>query len=231
MFRDGRVEIVAPLNARPGAVARFVAEHRAWIERTQRRARRNAPVHPPGARSLPVPQLELAALCETWRVVHHESGGRARMRVEPWAPGVEPDCAGTLLLYTAADDQTAMRRLLVSWLRERLRAAAHELLPALAATMGTDFAAVRVGCQRSRWGSCSRHGTISLNCCLLFQRPAVLRYLLVHELAHRRHMNHGARFWQHVAAYEPDWRSLDRELSRGWKRVPPWTRERNGGME
>jgi predicted metal-dependent hydrolase len=56
----------------------------------------------------------------------------------------------------------------------------------------------------------------------LFQSAAVLRYLLVHELAHRRHMNHGARFWQHVAAHEPDWRVLDRDLSRGWRQVPPW---------
>jgi len=76
--------------------------------------------------------------------------------------------------------------------------------------------------QRTRWGSCSAAGTISLNVCLMFQRPEVVRYLLVHELCHRRHMNHSARFWSLVASHEPNWRALDAELLRGWQNVPAW---------
>jgi len=49
-------------------------------------------------------------------------------------------------------------------------------------------AGCRFASQRTRWGSCSTRGTISLNLCLLFQRPAVLQYLMVHELAHLKHM-------------------------------------------
>jgi len=81
---------------------------------------------------------------------------------------------------------------------------------------------LQVRCQRARWGSCSRRATISLNACLLFQRPEVLRYLLVHELSHLRHMNHSERFWAVVARYQPDWQVLDRELTQGWRRVPTW---------
>ena len=58
--------------------------------------------------------------------------------------------------------------------------------------------------------------------CLLFQRPEVLRYLMVHELSHLRHMNHSARFWAEVARHEPHWKALDRELLQGWRRVPSW---------
>jgi predicted metal-dependent hydrolase len=76
--------------------------------------------------------------------------------------------------------------------------------------------------QRTRWGSCSVPGTISLNCCLLFQRAEVLRYLLVHELAHVKHMNHSPRFWDLVARHCPNCRPLDRELLDGWRRVPSW---------
>ena len=76
--------------------------------------------------------------------------------------------------------------------------------------------------QRTRWGSCSTRGTISLNCCLLFQRPAVVRYLMIHELAHTLHMNHSRRFWHCVARHCPEYRSLDRELLDGWRRVPDW---------
>jgi predicted metal-dependent hydrolase len=64
--------------------------------------------------------------------------------------------------------------------------------------MGTRFSRISIRRQRSRWGSCSVRGTISLNACLLFQRPEVVDYLIVHELTHVRHMNHSARFWQAV---------------------------------
>ena len=77
-------------------------------------------------------------------------------------------------------------------------------------------------CQRTRWGSCSRRGTISLNVCLLFQRPEVLRYLMIHELAHLKHMNHSARFWLEVSRHEPEWKKLDHDLLQGWRRVPSW---------
>ena len=65
-------------------------------------------------------------------------------------------------------------------------------------------------------------GTISLNACLLFQRAAVVDYLIVHELTHVKHMNHSPRFWQAVEAACADWRALDRELVRGWRTVPRW---------
>ena len=109
---------------------------------------------------------------------------------------------------------------------KRLTARAHEVfapqLAELAALMGVGFQRLQIRRQRTRWGSCSTRGTISLNCCLLFQRPEVVRYLLVHELAHVRHMNHGEHFWSLVERFEPQWRALDRELSQGWSHVPGW---------
>ncbi len=65
-------------------------------------------------------------------------------------------------------------------------------------------------------------GTISLNACLLFQRPEVVDYLIVHELMHVNHMNHSKRFWQAVEKHCADWRALDRELLQGWRHVPRW---------
>ena len=95
-------------------------------------------------------------------------------------------------------------------------------LEALAASTGLRFARVQIRRQRTRWGSCSARGTISVNICLAFLEPAVVRYLLVHELSHTRHMNHSARFWSLVEQHDPDYRQHDRELLRGWQRVPGW---------
>jgi hypothetical protein len=87
---------------------------------------------------------------------------------------------------------------------------------------GLPFGRMQIRRQRTRWGSCSRAGTISLNACLMFQPPGVVNYLLIHELAHTRHMNHSRRFWRLVADLEPRWRELDSALTRGWREVPFW---------
>jgi predicted metal-dependent hydrolase len=84
------------------------------------------------------------------------------------------------------------------------------------------FSRIQIRRQRTRWGSCSATGTISLNVCLMFLDPAVVRYLYVHELCHTRHMNHSPRFWALVEHHEPDSRRLDRQLLRGWQAVPAW---------
>jgi predicted metal-dependent hydrolase len=88
--------------------------------------------------------------------------------------------------------------------------------------LGLVFQRVLIRRQRTRWGSCSNRGTISLNCCLLFQPPQAVRYLLIHELVHTVHMNHSQRFWERVARHCPQFHSLDRQLRAGWRQVPSW---------
>jgi predicted metal-dependent hydrolase len=71
---------------------------------------------------------------------------------------------------------------------------------------------VTVRNQRSRWGSCSRRGTISLNWRLV-QTPLFVRdYLVLHELAHLKEMNHSRRFWSEVARLCPDFPEAERWL-------------------
>lgn len=73
---------------------------------------------------------------------------------------------------------------------------------------------VRMGRQKSRWGSCSRHGTLSFNYLLLFLPPALLDYVVVHELCHLKEFNHSEKFWDLVAKTIPEWRKLRKELKR-----------------
>jgi predicted metal-dependent hydrolase len=195
VFHDGRVEIVVPCGTRQRMVSDFVARHRSWIERARERAQRRAAAVPAAVWEFPPQRLQLAAL------------------------GMWLD-AGQLRV--SGDTPADTRELLREQLRQLAQASFMAPLRQLATAMSTDFAQLQLRWQRSRWGSCSRRGTISLNACLLFQRPEVVRYLMIHELSHRHHMHHGPAFWQRVAQFEPDWRALDRELCGGWQRVPRW---------
>ena len=76
--------------------------------------------------------------------------------------------------------------------------------------------------QKTRWASCSRHKTISLNLKLLFFQPALVRYVFIHELCHTVHMNHSRKYWRLLLAKEPNCMALDKQLRTAWRLVPAW---------
>jgi len=200
----GRVEIVVPVGVGARAVRDFVQRFTPWIDRKVAAMRCFAE---PAA---PVPEsVEFAFTGE-------------RFEVE-WREAAKRDIAehGGRLVICAADESLA-RSLLQEWLK---RAAGERLSPSLlrlAGDLNYSVARVVIRCQRTRWGSCSTRGTVSLNCSLVFLRPEVVRYLFMHELAHTKHMNHSTAFWHLVETMEPDYRRLDRELLAGWRTVPVW---------
>ena len=84
----------------------------------------------------------------------------------------------------------------------------------LSAVTGVDVRRVTVRNQRSRWGSCSANGTISLNWRLVQAPDFVRDYIIFHELMHLREMNHSARFWARVEEVCPGWRDAERWIKR-----------------
>jgi hypothetical protein len=100
--------------------------------------------------------------------------------------------------------------------RVHLRARAARELPSrlrdLARAHGFTVAAVSIRNQRTRWGSCSASGRISLNWRLIQLPPAVCDYVLLHELTHLRHHNHSARFWRELARLCPHYAEARRWL-------------------
>ena len=211
VYPDARVEVVVPPRARPREVEAFIAAHREWIDSRAR----DRVAQPSGAATVPAgghrarADRRASGDC-TWRAaqVALRRDGRVRRR---------RCCASS-----GAASDARLRAALRTWLLRAARARLAPRVAALAAAMGVHYSQVSIRRQRSRWGSCSARGTISLNCCLLFQRPEVVDYLIVHELTHVKHMNHSARFWQAVERHCADWRALDRELVQGWRHVPRW---------
>jgi predicted metal-dependent hydrolase len=95
------------------------------------------------------------------------------------------------------------------------RLAARELPPRtleLAREQGIQVHRITVRAQKTRWGSCSTRGTISLNWRIIHAPPGVRDYLIIHELMHRRQMNHSARYWKLVEEAFPDYHAPEQWL-------------------
>ena len=72
--------------------------------------------------------------------------------------------------------------------------------------MQVDYGRITIRNQTGRWGSCSSTGNLNFNCLLMLAPTSVQDYVVVHELSHRRHMDHSAAFWQEVASVLPDYK-------------------------
>ncbi len=98
-----------------------------------------------------------------------------------------------------------VRELLEAWFRQRAAERLPDRLNELAQRLGVEPARVQIRAQKSRWGSCSSAGDISLNWRLVLLPLKLADYVLVHELCHLRHMDHSRDFWRLVASLIPDY--------------------------
>ncbi len=210
VFPRGRVEVVVPKSTRPGDVREFVEAHREWIDNARASF---AAEHPPEPFALP-DLVKLGGIERQFRVHYEPEPGVGTVRFRKRGD--------TVVLSGQTADEKLCVKALKRWLMSVAKTEYAPRLQALSALTGNAYKKLHIRGQRTCWGSHSSTGTISLNYCLMFLDPAHLRYVMVHELCHARHMNHSRRFWNLVGRFEPDYRQLDRDLNSCWKQIPTW---------
>lgn len=212
--RDGDVTVVIPRRFSVKRVPAIVAARAGWIELARARAieRRamQADAHGEGLPDV----VSLPATGESFRVAYRETAAASvTARVS----------RGELLtLSGAVDDEVACSAALRRWLLRHARERLAPVLEDLSVSQGLPHATVRFRWQRTRWGSCSARGGISLNAKLLFLPPHLVRYVMLHELCHTSVMDHSARFWALLGEHDPSWARHRRELRDSWLHVPQW---------
>ena len=201
------VEVVVPPHVGPRRVEEFVSANREWIAAASEALATDCAQ---ADCSLPE-RIELPAIDRAWQVVY-----------KPAARGSVAQRGDLLYLPACRTDEERCRTLLRAWLAGVAR---KHLVPALnqaAQEYDLSVARVQVRGQKTRWGSCSSSGTISINFCLLFLPQDWVEYLFLHELCHTRHLDHSRRFWKLVGEYQPDYRRLENHLNTAWQDVPGW---------
>lgn len=210
--RDG-VVVIVPKGFARSRIPTLLRSMQDWIERAVERVNRPAQPCLPQPVDLPE-EIALRAIGEVWAVRTQPAAGA-------WVKALEQG-AGVLLVTGKLDHIPACLSVLHLWLNQKSH---RHLVPWLHRTSEEQrlpFGRATVRSQRTRWGSCSGHKTISINQKLLFLPCDVVRYVFIHELCHTVHLNHSREFWSLVGDREPDYARLRAELRKASQWVPAW---------
>jgi predicted metal-dependent hydrolase len=169
------------------------------------------PIH-----ALILPQkIHFSAIHQTWVIKYEEGAGRLCL-VEAYP---------TLTLRGKYEADHILQEALKRWVKKQAKLHLSVWLAKTAADMNLTYHAVSIRLQKRRWGSCSAKGNISLNAALLFLPDFLVQHVLIHELAHLKHLNHSKAFWSEVEKFEPEYKENRRLLKQQAKDVPAWLTE------
>jgi predicted metal-dependent hydrolase len=211
---DRGLEVVVPRGFDRSLIPSFLRDKQAWVlsalsKIQQARQKRSVK----SQEALPT-EIVFAAIDRKWRVEYLPRRS-AEIRLTD-------DGQGTLRIAGCVEQTAGCQAVLRAWSRRQAFNVLNPWLRRLSAETGIAFVKTAIRCQKSRWGSCSSSGTISLNQKLLFVAPELVRYVLIHELCHMREMNHSIRFWKLVGQFCPEFRQSRRRLKEAWYQTPNW---------
>jgi predicted metal-dependent hydrolase len=203
----GGLEVVIPYRFPRHRVAGLVAEHADWARaQLAQQSRLRESIQLPSVLTLAF-DGSATAICY--------AGESSPLQGEMFT-------AATATIDVSTNTKPAAISELRSWIRKRARLALPPLLEQVSQRIGLNYNRVSIRSQKTRWGSCSSRGAISLNDQLLFLPTDTVEYLMVHELCHTCHLNHSAAFWALVQTHCPDYRRHEKHLSSSRNLVPDW---------
>jgi len=205
MIDDDGLRVAAPEHTPVAEVEAFIREKTQWVVK-KLSAWRDAPKRP---------------------VVAWADGATIAFLGAPVTIGLVPgrrDISlenGRLEIGLAPRGETAaLRKRGIAWIKERALTLLGERLALYAARLGVPMPTLTLSNARTQWGLCREGGHVRLNWRLIHLPMHLVDYVVAHELAHLREMNHSARFWAVVGGLYPDYRNARSELRRCNHRLP-----------
>ena len=190
---DGAIRISVPAGTSSARIEEVIRKKSSWLSERIEKAGTAATLYDP---------LKRIPVDGEWYSVRYEK--------ETLKGTVRPNDGGKCLSIHSSDGSRAhLQKVLKNYLKNRARKQMAEVLEKWSRTLDIPFCSFSIRDQKSRWGSSSGRGHISLNWRIICTPPAVQDYLIVHELLHQVHHNHSASFWKAVQSKFPRYRECD----------------------
>ncbi|PHQ79583.1 MAG: hypothetical protein COB66_06550 [Coxiella sp. (in: Bacteria)] len=196
---DRGLEVVLPVGASEARGLRFLKKHQDWV---RKHADMLAPkqILQEQQRYTLINEISFPCIDQTYKVRYLQM---QRKHIDLKQP--LPD----VLIFTGdIKDSRCCQSKLDTWLKQQAKKHLLPLLKQFSDETGLIYRNASIRIQRTRWGSCSAEGDISLNAKLLYQSYAAVRYVMIHELCHLQELNHSSRFWHLVGQHVPNYKQL-----------------------
>jgi len=201
------VVVVVPHGFDTSRIPEIILKREEWIKRSIEKVQSTAP-------ALEIPtRIELQSIGCSFSVAVEQNLSRKNYLTEE---------NNLLKLWFDPRSKGIPFTLLKKWFHQKSTDALLPWLERVGKEHGFVYNRGAIRSQRTRWGSCSAKKNINLNRALLFLRPELVEYLMIHELCHTVEMNHSKKFWELVGRHCQDYRVLDKELRNARKHVEGW---------
>ena len=203
------LEVVVPRGFNHQKIPQVVHENKNWLERARYNLEK---------RTANLPKGHLDPLPTTISLLYVNQMRHMKFTFADTLPLT--DNGDTLFVH--ASGEVEARKKIKNWLKSQARKYLVPALKDLSREIGLDYEKTSIRNQKTRWGSCSSRGMISLNYRMILLPAELVRYLFVHELCHTKHMNHSKRFWALVEQFDPDFRQHEKALKESQCYLPYW---------
>ena len=212
----GFVIMDAPPSAKEDEIRALVAEHHRWLRVRLEKVKASSDE----VRALRYEAGELVHFLGDAYKLNVLRGAQSHVELDApddlQLPLFSRTAVGDLTVTTADVSADGVKRALIEWMRCRADELSEERLARWRDLpwLGTGLPSVRHAFMRSQWGSCSVDGKISLNTHLIKAPVVLVDYVILHELCHLRHHNHGKRFYGLMDRHMPNWKRRRSQLDR-----------------
>jgi hypothetical protein len=206
--------VIAPLRCPESQIIDFIQRRQSWIKQHLEKIRPLQEAIACEQKQIPR-SLPLRAIDRDYEIeIVAKPGWQGR---EKWS--IEGD---RLILAGSLEEPALMQTILRKFVRQQAQQHLNRELDALSRQHGLTYQSSTIRRQKTRWGSCSSRGNISLNEQLMFFPRSLMLHVLLHELAHTVHHNHGHSFYQLLSKLDPGMESNKRQLRHAAKHIPLW---------
>lgn len=202
------LEITIPTRFNLKDIPSILEEHKVWILKQLSRLESNilAPAFLPD-------HIHLEAINEHWKIEYVACQSKFELIQRPQKE---------LVLVGRLPEPTDCRKILTQWIKRYAIAPIQTQLHQLSVANQLEYQQLTIRDQKTLWGSCTSQKSISLNYKLLFLPLHLLQHVMIHELAHTKHLNHSMRFWKCVESMDPNWRMHRQALKTADQYIPNW---------
>jgi predicted metal-dependent hydrolase len=192
---SAQVIVVAPPDCPTPFIDKFVAKHQDWIARNLAKVKEHVEKK----------QLKDSSVDIFGKHYDKEIIFSAREKLGVHISG------GKVVINPVSDTKESVEKALTQFFKSTAEKYIVPRTHQLGKIMGISFRDITLRAQKTRWGSCSSQGNLNFNWRLVHCPPHVIDYVIIHELAHRKQMNHSSKFWDIVAKFDPEYLK-----HRGW---------------